>query len=300
MRIPRSLGLATIAVLLLGGILTVWMSVSRSPIQSSSQRPTDGDKRDEKLTSDGPAPRITLSINLLSNASAREGSPLFVEAAISADYTGNRTIPFLLSRPGGGWGDFVLVEIRDATGQIVSGVNLRSTYQTRTSISINDDLSGALVWIAQPVDGKLLAPGNYSIVAVLDSSLSSDANSWRGTTRSSSSVLTVKPSSVALSHAEARLAALVQIRVHDSFKESGAALSAADKYLVEHPKDRVILEEKGDVLASNGHFSEALAAYEAALEEIAFKPESPEHEAPEGLLIKRTRAQQALQKASEK
>ena len=297
MRIPKWLGPA-IAVLLVGGILALWMRVPDSPSQSPSQQQTDSEKRKENLVSEGPAPRITLSINCLSSATAREGSPLFIQAAISADHTEDRTIPFLLSKPGGAWGDFVSVEIRDVTGQIVSGLNLRSAYQTRDSISINADLSGALVWTAQPVAGRLLAPGDYSLAAVLDSSGSTDSNSWRGTTRSSPSMLTVKARSAVLSEAELRLAALVQIRVHDSLKESDAALSAADKYLVEHPKDRVILEEKGDVLASNGHFREALAAYEAALEEIT-RAESPEREAPEGLLIKRAKAEQALRKASQ-
>jgi hypothetical protein len=284
-------------VLLLGGMLAVWKGSSPALPQ---QRTTKSDERDDKFPSEGPAPRITLSINLLSSASAREGSPLFIKAAISADHAEDRTIPFVLSKPGGRWSDFASVEIRDASGRIVSGLDMRSAYQTPASISINDNVSGTLVWIAQPAGGKLLAPGDYFVTAVLDSSSSTDANSWLGKTRSPACRLTVKPQSAPVSDAEARLAVLVEIRIHDSLKQSDAALSTADKYLAEHPKDRVILEEKGDVLASTGKFSEALAAYDAALDSIPPQPESPFREPPEGLLIKRTKAEQALLKQGPK
>ncbi len=94
------------------------------------------------------------------------------------------------------------------------------------------------------------------------------------------------------------MAALTQIRIHDILKEIDAALSAANRYLSEHPKDRLILEEKADVLASTGNFREALATYDTALESIP-QIESPHREAPQGLLIKRAKVEQALRKASQ-
>ena len=300
MRFSKWIGLA-IVILLLAGVLAIWMRVSHSPTQVLSQLPADsGKSRIEKLANESPAPVITLSVNCLSNASAQEGSPLLIEAAVTADHADDKTIPFVLSKPGGGWGDFTSIEIRDAAGRVVSGLNLRPAGQTQASISINGDSSGWLAWVVQPVGGKLLAPGNYSVRAVLDSTSSNDSGSWRGAARSSLSRLTVKASSATFSDAEVRFATLVEIRTHGALKESDAALAAADRYLAVHPNDPMILEEKGDSLASTDKFQEALSAYNTALDSIPPQPKSPYSEPPVILLTKRADVERALRKTGQK
>ena len=300
MKFPKWIGLA-IVILILVGVLAIWMRVSHSNSRASTQPGADAEKHGaKKPATDGPAPRLTLSVNCLRDASAKEGTPLLVEAAVTADHLYDQTIPFVLSKPGGGWGDFASIEVRDAAGSVVSGLNIRPASPTPASISIKDASSGWLAWVVQPEDGKLLAPGSYSVRAVLDSTSSNDSGSWRGTARSSLSRLTVKASSATFSDAEVRFATLVEIRVHDALKENDAAIAAADKYLAAHPKDPLILEEKGDALASAKKLQEALVAYNSALDNIPPQPKSPYSEPPEMLLIKRANAERALQEGGQK
>ena len=62
----------------------------------------------------------------------------------------------------------------------------------------------------------------------------------------------------------------------------------------------MILEEKGDALASAKKLQEALVAYNSALDNIPPQPKSPYSEPPEMLLIKRANAERALQEGRQK
>jgi hypothetical protein len=244
----------------------------------------------QDLKLDLPAPSVTLSLNSLSDAVTSAGAPILIEVVVSAPDGRDAATPVTLSKPGGEWGGLLTIEVRGSTGGLVSGFTLRPLVTTEESIELNGETLGGMAWAIEIGAGTPLPAGEYSVVAVLDTT-TTPGDGWKGKTSSSPSVLTVKSSE--LSADEARLVALARIRIHSYLGETDSALAGVDAFLVTHPKDGLMMEERADSLARAGRFAEAVVAYDAAIANVAPQEESLLREPPHLLIRKRDMAEEA-------
>lgn len=235
-----------------------------------------------------PAPNITLSLNRLSECAVFPGAPILVEAVFSPPDGRDSKTEVTLSNSGNAWGEMVSLEIRNAQDEAVPGISFQSLYATEQSITLNHETLGAMAWCIVSESGATLPSGEYAIVAVLDSTAS--ISGWRGKTKSAPSTLTVKSSLSQLSADEARLVTLGDVRIRSYIGEHESALAVVDAFLVKNPKDGLMLEERADVLARMERFSDALSAYNLALDNVAPQEESLLREPPHNLLRKRDMA----------
>lgn len=259
--------------------------------EASSQGPTK-----ERDIQDKPrGPSVVLSVNLTSDSVSKAGAPLLIEAVLNTASGRDASKPITLSSSAGGWGSLLTLEIEGKTGGPIAGINPRPLFVTQPTIVLNGATLGNMVWIIDASSASKLEPGEYSMRAVLNTEAS--GSSWKGKTTSGASILTIKPGTATLSQDEARLVALTEVRIHGLLGRVDDALSACDRYLAANPKDGLLMEERADTLAKAKRFKEAVAAYDAALENVAPQEESPYREPPFGLIEKRDLAAAEAAKA---
>ncbi len=246
---------------------------------------------------DQPAPSITLSLNCLGEATIAPGSPILIEVALSTPDGRDSGTSVFIANDAGPWSELLKVEIRDSQNQIVPGLGLQPLFTTEGSITLNGETLGTMAWAVTSEAANALPPGEYSVVAVLDTQTSSSA--WKGKTSSGPSALTVKATPADLNENEARLVALADVRINGFLGDHDTALSLVEAYLGDHPKDGLMLEERADTLAKAGKFAEAVVAYDAALANVAPQDESPLREPPHLLLHKRALAAEAAKADSQ-
>lgn len=240
---------------------------------------------------ESPPPAITLSLNCLDEGVVFPGAPILVEAIFSPPDGRDSKTEVTLSNSGNAWGEMVSLEIRNAQGEAVPGVSFQSLSATEQSITLNSEVLGAMAWCIVSESGATLPPGEYSVVAVLDSTTT--GGGWIGKTKSAPATLTVKSSAAQLSADEARLVALGDVRIKTYVGDHESALAAADAFLAIHPKDGLLLEERADILVRMERFADALSAYDVALHNVKPQEESLLREPPHQLLRKRDLAAEA-------
>jgi len=272
-----------LTVLLLVALL---VSLPDRAISLAAQQENPKEEPDEQAP-----PTLALSVNNADEAVVKAGAPLLMEVVVGPADGRDAEKPISLKGSTGGWGSLVSLEIKDARGKPMATPGAKRANSTEASITLDPNTMGQLVWTLECEPGKELAPGEYSITATLDSSRSAESG-WQGKTVSPPAKLVVKAS--ALSEDEARLAALAEVQIKSFQAQPEEALAAADRFLSGKANDPLILEAKGDVLAKQGKFREALDAYKAVLVQLKPQEESPLREPPINVLRKIQMATEAL------
>ena len=238
-------------------------------------------------------PALSLGIDCLRDAVATAGTPLLLEISLSLNERPAGPSSLTISNPSGGWSDLVRVEVRGSTGAPVTGLRPVAAERTPPSIVLSDSVSGHQWYAMEPVEGKLLPPGDYTVAAILDTRTAT-GDAWKGSVSSPPCQLTVRPSGAPLTKDESDVAALTAIRLHMLFGRSDSALATVDRLLTRDAKNPLLLEAKGDVLARAARFVEAVAMYDSALNQVEEPPASPLREPPVLLLEKRDEAESRI------
>lgn len=241
-------------------------------------------------------PRLGLALNGLKHATVRAGSSVLIESFVRAGDGDEGSVSATLSSSGGTWAELVVLDLRDTKGNTVAGLSFRRLLQAETSISIDEENAGRLAWELD-LSAKVIAPGEYRLQALLDSSRSNSG--WKGKVRSHVSRLTVKPATaeVALDDLRSEIAARVQILAFGG--KDADAVGACDEFLAKYPQDVVILEGKGDALFRLKKFQDAYQAYEKAISFVKSKHAPNTITEPPNMLIHKSNLALAeLQKLS--
>ena len=134
-----------------------------------------------RLHADDLEPVLTASIDESVSVDLCAGWPLLLEIGMIHPEPFASNAPPLLIDPGNGpWSDAVAIEVTDPAGNLQ---NWPWTLFNVTSnqITLDGTNAGQLVYLLAPSDTALLAPTNYTIRALLNTTNSPNTNSWRGT-----------------------------------------------------------------------------------------------------------------------
>jgi hypothetical protein len=206
-----------------------------------------------------------------------------IEASVAAPDGIDGDASTTLSAPGG-WGTLLKLEIKNSSGDIAAAATPKPAFATQGTITIDSKAYGELQWTLDKSATSALAPGTYTITAVLD--FPGTGPGWHGKEVSAPATLTVIPASSRLDPGEARRSLIFEVLAQHATGKDDIALAAIDAFLVGDPNDVRILELKGDVLALTGKYKEAAGAYDVALDHHSDLDKKPTMEPPEDILHK--------------
>jgi len=189
----------------------------------------------------------------------------------------------ILAGADGTWSDAVRIEIVNGRGEPQRWPMTLATRAAAT-LQLDAETAGELNWWIAPSDTDTLPRQTYRITARLDTRESSAHGAWRGTAASDSVAITIidEPAADHDLEAAAQLMASYFIQIG----ETDRALEVVTELTKDRPNSPGALELQGDVLALLDRSSEALDAYDRAIEIlIALEPDAPEP--PMELLQKR-------------
>lgn len=230
------------------------------------------------------SPSVSLSVNGQETVQAYRGRPLLARVEIFNEALMRNTATTnvqLISGGSNAWTAAVQLEIVDSTGTAIDPVLLPANSATGT-LTLTAELGGEVGWWLTPEATTNLAPGVYTLRAVLNTTNASEG--WQGLSRS-------RAVTVILGHEPASLApelvAEKFLRATDYAVWSGEfarANSLIDQLLSLQSTNVTALTRKGDLLAFMGQDRHALEFYQFALQACSLRHSDPDAEPPEALL----------------
>jgi hypothetical protein len=215
-------------------------------------------------------PVLTLTANGSGAVRVIQGWPLLVQAQLlHPDALGRAPInAMILAANEGPWTNALRLDVMDVKRQKGSWPwHLATAANPRIGL---DDKTAALVgWWLEPAETAALAPGDYELCAVLETSAVKAADVWKGSARSRPVriKLAAEPKVLEPEQEEEKALLLAQLaRMHNDLKQ---ALAHVDALLTKQPKSLAAMEFKGDLLAELGETRAALREYDGALARFA-------------------------------
>jgi hypothetical protein len=237
-----------------------------------------------------PRPTVAISVNGSLKVDAFRGTPLIVQLGIShprLHQNEPKVEPMVVSGPGGtAWSDAIRLEVVDENGQVQKWP-LRLLEPGKGALTLDAGNSGRLVWQLSPEEAGAIADGQYRIVAMLDTTGSSDG--WKGRSRSTPAFVRAAPEPAAPTAAQDAEKFLRRAQYELLNGRPAEAANRVDELPARHPKSIAGLEAKGDLSAAAGKADQALRFYNLAIEMI--NATSPKPAEPPQMLLRKRNAQ---------
>jgi uncharacterized protein (TIGR03437 family) len=226
-----------------------------------------------------PAPELDLDVNAQSDASVSNGWPLLIRVLVmSADGQ-----PLSIGLKSGPWTDALHLTVTDNSG-ISQAWPAQLVPPTSTSLALSGLDTAEAVWLVAPADSAVILPGAYNLTVTLDTTTTAADGSWSGASTSSGVSVTLAAEPASLSpddEASKYLAFAAYSRLKGDAQGTGSAL---DTLIAHQPTILEAYSEKGDLLASQGDYSGALALYQQTL--ASFVAANPNADEPMTLLTR--------------
>lgn len=222
-------------------------------------------------------PAVSLSVNGARDAEVLQGWPLIVEVGVThPNFMRDDVIadPIVLGGASKSWTEGVKVNVVDADGKSQAWP-LKLVEPKDKEVTLDATSFGSAYWTLGVEETAKLKDGAYIVTAILDGDELQKVGT--GEIESIPAVVTVKKAPATLT--DEQQAELAQNNASQAFVEgdSAGALDIIDGLLEKSPRDIAAMEFKGDILAGDGKYKEAMEAYGTALKVFyEDNPESPE------------------------
>lgn len=244
-------------------------------------------------------PVLALSLNGSGSADVFRGRPLLATLEVLHPTAFQSKVePIVIGGAGKTWADAVRIEVRDDKAKLHVWP-LRRFASEEPSLTLAADAAGEIGWLLSPEHAAALPPGEYELVAVLDTTGSTDEKAWKGTARSLPAAVRIADLTASPSPQQEIESFLLLAQYDTAVGDPARAAVRVDELLAKHPKSIAGLSAKGDLLAAAGKADEALRFYNLAIGLIlAANPKASEP--PRVLLQKRNALLNAARDAGPK
>lgn len=218
----------------------------------------------------GGAPQLGLSVNNLDRATVYQGWAVQIDLELRHPKVfaeSEKADPIIVASRDGAWIEAVRLEMRDARDRTVD-LGPSPVAQTEASIVLDAERMGTMRWWLDGEETKGLAEGEYSFVAILDTTKSDKRGAWRGIARSGPAIIRVQKESASLSEAQKEERRLLAAGVAESKGDRAAAMAEIEAILRERPESIAGLVRKSALLEKAGDKAKAFEAIAKALEII--------------------------------
>lgn len=228
---------------------------------------TTGRAADEPAPPPAPEPRLLVSVNGSAASELPQGWPMVITVGLFAPggEGGVPAPPLTLAAAAGPWSGLLRLEVADAQGQAAAWP-VRPAFTPSATITLDEQTFGQMVYVLAGDETALLAPGDYTVGAILETGANAAAGSWTGVARSLEAELKVVAAPAALSPEQARRKARLRIEAALWLGDPETAVIAAQELAAAQPDSYQAWALQGEVLAAAGRAAESAAAYSRAAE----------------------------------
>jgi hypothetical protein len=272
------------------GQLCVNDSKGHAPNSTPTLRCGSGGDAPDDDTGDvvGDEPLLTVSVNDAREARQFRGRPLWIAVEVlhpawALDPTG--APPVVLSSASGQWVRAVTLTVKSEAG-VVQSWPLQPPADSPSTIALDGDVTGWVLFWLSLGDSANLAPGRYSVQATLDTTAAPQG--WKGRVQSNPTWVDVVEEPAVLSHDESIEKQVDLIRHHFLLGESAPARSAAEALSAGAPESGVGHYLRAQVLSEAGDDAGALDAASSALGAFYQAQPAPEEPPAEFLQLQGT------------
>ncbi|HEX8434460.1 hypothetical protein [Archangium sp.] len=174
------------------------------------------------------------------------------------------------------WADLFQLEVTGESGT-VSTWPVTLLERPPSSLTLDMEHAGELLWTLSPAEASKLASGQYRIAAVLTSGDATPEGAWKGTVRSPAVLLTLldEPTPLSLEFKEQKMMVFSDFHLVRGEVDEAARVIAA--HLAEDPESIDGLAMSGELAVLRGNIPEAVRLYEQAIAVHSKRfPDSPE------------------------
>lgn len=268
-----------------------------------------GETAIEETASLPPTPDIALEVNVSTELTLYQGTPLIVTVRLANQRASNvlamnaaqdkpedrKPVPVVQLRTE--WSKSLKFEIRAGSGGEEAAWPLaRLSNPAEEAIALDGRTNPECTWGLSPEEAAKIAPGFYRIVAVLEVASGENAV-WKGRVESEPVVLTIEPRPPDLAGPAGAESDMETARYWVKAGDWNKSLAAAREAVAKDPKSIEAHSLVGDALAARKDLDGAMTAYQAALKLYNESEEAKGYEPPDYLLrrISQIAREKALQ-----
>lgn len=230
------------------------------------------------LSGQTPAPVFSLSIQGGGPGELVRGWPLLVQGAILHPQFGVARLdqPLLISTGTGSWTHALRLRVLNSSGAEQEWPLSAAGDSGGVDLLLDGERAGAVRWQVAAADTAAIAPGDYVLTGVLDTSSASGSATWKGVALAGPVAIQVMDEPAQLSEDQValryRLRAIAQLWSGDAARAIAEVRELRDKL----PSSAAVYELLGDCLMAQGQFKNAFFAYGKAVQVYREKfPDGP-------------------------